>query len=536
MLADQERIAIDGALARVTFGRFDLDLYPLFLKCKQLPESQIEYDWKTDRYTITTPARFAPMLGVQNVKVEGAGLPLAKHLFDYQAFAVEQALAAKRYALWLDTGLGKTAVYLEWVRQVLAKTRGRVLILAPLTIIRQIQDEAARFYRKAVRPEHLTTREAVIDWCQRPGMGSAITNYEKLIPGEISEFRYLAGLVADESSCLKTGGGTIKWNLIHSAKGVEYKLSCTATPAPNDSMEFASQASFLEKLRSGNDVLWTYFKKNQKTGEWKVLANAREAFYRFLSSWSLYLRNPKNLGFGDILASLPDPDIREYDVPITDIQRELMYGFLTKSGKGLWSDDRLGVQERSKLGQLAKGFLYLPGGSGKYSLVESHKPAKVAELVKADAGEGLQVLVWTVFDAESEIIAEHLRGEAFTVATLDGDMGEDDRLATIAAFKSGRLQVLISKAQLLGYGLNFQNCRSMVFSGFDDSFERFYQAIRRAYRFGQTEVVRVHIPYVRELEGMIFENVRQKQRRFDEETALQEGYYREALGLQETRE
>lgn len=523
-------VRVEDGLAVVDFDRFDLASYELFLRVKRLPESQLTYDWERDRYTITTPARFAPLLGVQDSSGVRERLPLAKHLFDYQRWIVERALDAKRFACWCDTGLGKTSIYLEWARQVVHRTRGRVLILAPLQVIPQICEEAKRFYRAGVRPEHLPSREALAEWCQRPGLGIGICNYAKLIPGILNEMRYLAGLVADESSVLKSGGGVIKWNLIKSARGIEFKLSCTATPAPNEVMEYASQASFLEKLRTEGDILWTYFTRD-KRGNWLVKPHAREAFYRFMASWSIYLRDPAHFGWKDILSTLPDPDIREYRVPITDVQREMMYAQLAKSGKGLFSDDRMGVQERSRLSQLAKGFLYRHGERDRSAvLVESNKPAFVADLVRADVADGRQVLVWTVFDAEGEIIADKLAGSPFLVETLDGSMSADDRLARIEAFKSGRIQVLISKAQLLGFGLNLQNCRSMVFSGFDDSFERMYQAIRRAFRFGQTETVRVHIPYVPELEGMIFENVREKERRFLADVEECERNYCEAMG------
>lgn len=529
-LADRTAVIRNtGALIEVEFSRFDLDNYGLFLKCKTLPESQLTYDWQRDVYTLTTPARFARLLGAEAGEARRELLPLAGHLFDYQRFIVAAALEAKRYAVWADTGLGKTAIFLEWARQVMHLTEARVLILSPLQIIEQTREEARKFYGGSLEIDRLETREALAEWCKGPGQGLAICNYEKLIPGLLNEYRYLGGLVADESSILKSGGGVIKWNLIKSAKGIEYKLSCTATPAPNDTMEYASQASFLEKLRTEGDILWTFFTRD-KRGNWRVKPHARAAFYQFMASWSIYLRDPAHFGFGDILSTLPPPEIREYSIPITDTQRELMYAFLSKSGKGLFSDDRLGVQERTNLSQLAKGFLYdTSSGRRQAARVESRKPAFVADLVRQDVADGRQVLVWTVFDEESSIIAEHLRDVSFLVDVLDGSMSDGARAEVLERFRRGHVDVLISKAQLLGYGMNFQFCRSMVFSGFDDSFERMYQAIRRCYRFGQTERVRVHMPYVPELEGMIFSNVRRKQAQFDEDTAVQERYYREAM-------
>jgi hypothetical protein len=341
-------------------------------------------------------------------------------------------------------------------------------------------------------------------------------------------FRHLAGLACDESSILKGGGGIIKWNLIKSARGIEYKLSLTATPAPNDTMEYASQASFLEKLRTEGEILWTYFVRDNKTNEWRVKPHARSAFYQFMASWSVYLRDPAHFGFADILGTLPPPVVREYELPLSDIQRQMMYGLIGHKG-GLFSDDRLTLAERSRLAQLARGFLYdSTGGKRRAVRYPSAKPGKVAELVAEHARAGRQVLVWTVFDEEGEIIRELLPAE-ITSAVLSGKQSDAERAELVRAFKAGEIAVLISKAQLIGYGLNFQNCRAMVFSGIDDSFERLYQSVRRAYRFGQTETVYVEIPVIPELEGTVFGNVKSKQARFEADVAIQEAHYRTAL-------
>lgn len=521
-------VEISGARLSVRFDRYDLDRYDLFLRTKTLPESELSYDWEQDTYTLTAPARFAGLLGVASAMGDREPLPLAGHLFDFQRFCVERALDAKRLALWCDTGLGKGPMILEWCRQVVHRTDGRVLILEPLAVIEQLRAEAERFYGAGLPVERLETRADVERWCVESGPGIAITNPQKFIPGVMPELRYLAGLAFDESSMLRTGGGVIKWNVIKSAKGIEYKLSATATPAPNDTMEYASQASFLEKLRNEGEILWTFFSQD-KAGNWQVKPHAREAFYRFMSTWSVYMRDPARFGFADILSSLPAPDIREYQVPITPMQLTMMQAYQVQTGRGMFTD-RMGVQERSKLSQLAKGFLYdTSTGKRQAALVDSHKPAFVADLVRTDVADGRQVLVWTVFDEESRLLADQLPDVELSV--LDGGMSESARLDVLTRFKAGRIPVLVSKSQLLGYGMNFQNCRSMVFSGFDDSFERMYQAVRRAVRFGQTEQVRVHVPYIPELEGMIFTNVKAKESAFLRDVSLQEGFYREALGL-----
>lgn len=522
MSAQDGPVRVLADRAEVRFRRFDLDAFDLFLRVKALPEKLLAYDWRTDTYAVTTPARFARLLDPALPDVDRPALPLASHLFDYQAFIVGRALEARRYAVWADTGLGKTLIFLEWARQVLASTGGRVLILSPLGIIEQTRAEARRWYGEGLQLERLATREALADWCRGSGPGVAITNPEKLIPGVLDDLRRCSGIALDESSILKAGGGVIKWNLIKSARGVEYKLSCTATPAPNDTMEYASQAAFLEKLRTEGEILWTYFSRT-KTGDWRVKPHAKQAFYAFMSSWSIYLRDPARYGWQDVLAGLPPPEIIEERLPLTPEQARLAQAFHVENGSGLFGTERLGVKQRAKLAQLAKGFLYEEPGRARR--VSARKPYRVAEIAGEEAADRRQVLVWTTFDEEGEILAELLPD----AAVLSGATPLAERERLLEAFRGGEVRILISKPQLLGYGMNFQFVRSMVFSGFDDSFERMYQAIRRAYRLGQTEPVRVFVPYVPELEGLVLENVRAKERRFLEEVAAQEQCYIEAL-------
>lgn len=524
-------VVVDGTRASVCFDRFDLDAYRMFLRAKKLPESQVDFDEVSGVYTVSTDARFASLLDASLVAAVREELPLAEHLFDYQRFIVGQALAARRYACWADTGLGKTAIFMEWARQVRDRTGKRVLIFSPLGVIEQTREEWARFYGSYVGPwiplERIDSREALAAWCAVDEPAIGICNYEKMIPGVLPELGRLAGIVADESSILKTGGGTIKWNLIKSARGVEFKLSCTATPAPNEPMEYASQAAFLEKLRSEGEILWTFFQRDAE-GAWRVKPHAREAFYRFMSSWSIYLRDPARFGFDDILASLPDPVMHEHRLVMTDDQRARADEMRIVAGRGLF-DERIGIRERSKFAQLARGFVYSGSGPGRVvTRVDSVKPSMVAGLAIAESRRGRPTIVWTSFDAEGEIVRD-LMPRGIKAALLTGDTSEAERARIIDDFRSGAVRILITKASLVGYGLNFQHCRAMVFSGIDDSFERMYQAIRRAYRYGQTETVHVHVPVIPELEGLMLSNLQRKQEQFDTDTAEQERWYRAAL-------
>jgi hypothetical protein len=525
-------IEFRGERLAIRFDRFDIASYDVFLRAKRLPEYSVEFDPESEGYTITAPARFAAMLGIERPAAGAQDLAISGFLYDDQQAIVRMGLDAKRFAIWSDCGLGKTLEYLEWARHVIHRTGGRVLITTMNEIVNQVIDEARTFYGSALPVHRIESRREMREWCKGPGPGLAITNYEKWNPEDldrqvVTEARHLAGIVLDESSRLKTGGGKQKWAIIKSCRGIEYKLSCTATPAPNDVMEFASQASFLEKMRSEGEILWTYFTRDPKTHRWTVRPHARAAFFEFMSTWSIYVRDPKKYGWRLDLPEVPRPETIVHEIAITPEQREQLALLSSEPNGQLSMFDRNDTNaiQRGRLSQVAKGFRYrkkvtgrgvehaqfMKGRKGRMvERIPSHKPGFVADLIRSEAAAGLQVLVWTVFDAEGEILAD-LLGESLRFDLLTGSTKEAERIATLDRFRRGETRVLISRASMLGYGMNFQHCGSMIFSGFNDSYEQFYQAIRRAYRHGQLRRVRVHLPVIPELEGDMLENLWRKQ-------------------------
>lgn len=562
-----------GDLLRLPFDRFGPDEYGLFLKAKRLPESRTLFDPVNETYVIEAPARFAAMLGVELPKLDRPALDFSAFLFDDQVEITGMALDAKRFAVWSDCGLGKTLIELEFARHVIHRTGGRVLIITLNEIIPQYIEEAFRFYGDALPIVRINSRAELREWCKNGPGHLAITNYEKMNPEsletqEVTEMRHLAAIILDESSRLKTGGGKQKWALIKSCKGIEYKLSCTATPAPNDIMEFASQASFLEKMRNETDIIWTYFVRDPKTHRWTVKRHARKAFFEFMSGWSIYVRNPKRYGWRQGMEEVPEPIIQAHEIESTEEQRAHLLRLAAQEAGGqgmLFYDKDTNAIQRAKLSQVAKGFVYLkdrpaialpdklpprrkvekqfnnlasemrrlkfllkiysptdgePCGISRQlrsareiQRIESKKPAYVADLIYSEVAAGLQVLVWTVFDAESNLIAEALAKTAGAQAfdLLTGKTKDADRLTILERFRKGESRVLISRANMLGYGMNFQNCGSMIFSGWTDSFESYYQALRRAYRYGQKKRLRVHIPCIKDLEGDQLENIFRKE-------------------------
>jgi hypothetical protein len=528
-----------GEGLRIRFETWDQESYRLFLKTKALPEHDISYDEILDTYTIETPRRFARILGLELPPLDLGWLPLPDFLHDYQEFLSTIALEAKRYAIWADTGLGKTLIEWEWARQVQHRSGGRVLGVIPLNLIPQSLEMARAFYGAAFADAVtvLQTREELIAWCKGGAPGIAITNPQKFIPLDaqevIPEVTFLAGVFIDESSLLKTGGGKIKWAIIKSCRGVEYKLSCTATPAPNDPIEYASQAAFLEKIRDEGEVIWTYFVRNDD-GEWKVKDHAQAAFYRFMSGWSCYLRSPARYGFKDNLKDLPEPTRIVHQVKATDEQLRLVIRAATDTAGQLSMvpRERLGLVDRLKMSQASSGFVYEEGGKARQ--VPSYKPAEIAKIAREEVAAGRQVLIWTQFDETAEILADMLDlripgDPRLRHATLTGKLPFDERAPLIERFRAGDVDVLITRPKLLGFGINLQNCGAMIFADINDSYEEIYQAERRAYRYGQTLSVRIHFPIVEELQGVVWRNVVAKREQFERDVDRMERLYVEAM-------
>jgi hypothetical protein len=401
-------ITIEGAQAVARFSQFDLADYATFLKLKRTvpaPEMDLKYDWRSDSYTVKMPSRYAAALGCDaSAAGSQVGLPLAAFLFDYQRWFMKLALERKRYALFWDCGLGKTPMALEFCRQAMALTGKRAMVCTFNLIIGEFLEQCEGFYGNTLKIEVLETRKDIKLWAGEPTFTAearrrgeqqgckckvvsprqvedgecsiygkdwdatestptprlGIMNTEKFMDkkeGMIPELRQLGCFALDESSILKTGGGTAKWNIIKSTKGIEYKLSGSATPAPNEAMEYASQASFLETITNDGEIIWTFFSKT-KTGEWYIKPHAMEAFYRFLAGWSNYMRTPAAYGFKDNIRPVPEPEFIVHQVQATPEQMQEAQRYRFEIGAGLIGDQRLGVKERMKLSQIAKGFVY----------------------------------------------------------------------------------------------------------------------------------------------------------------------------------
>lgn len=399
----------------------------------------------------------------------------APHLFPFQRQIVAWAVGRGRAAVWADTGLGKTRIEVAWLDQILATTPGKGLILAPLGVTQQTIREAARM---GITVQYVHNQAEADATSNR----LLITNYERL--DKLDTARY-AAVALDESSILKAFSGVTKRALVERFKTTRFRLSASATPAPNDLEELTNHADFLGIMTS-QEMRSTFFIADSR-GEfmkYRLKGHAAGAFYEWLASWAIACRHPSDLGFQQ----------DGYDLPPLTIHDHIIR-------TGWTADDELFT-------------LTLTGVTGRAEARRGTLEERVAAAVELVCAEpDRQWIVWVGLNDESSAMAQGV-AEALPGVTVAEVVGSDDpdlKAATLAAFADGQVQILVTKPKIAGYGLNFQSCARMVFVGLSDSYEHYYQSIRRCWRFGQTDPVDVHI-VLADVERVIVDNVRAKER------------------------
>lgn len=398
------------------------------------------------------------------VALKSSGIDVAESainpmLFPFQRVLTRWAVRKGRSAIFADTGLGKTFMQLEWARLVGAST----LIVAPLSVTRQTIREAAKLgitVTYARGGDHVT------------GDGIWITNYEMLDQFDAARF---GAVVLDESSILKGLDGKTRQKLTTMFASTPYRLCCTATPAPNDITEIANHAEFLG-IMSRADMLATFFVHDDEG--WRLKKHAREPFYRWLASWGMSVRKPSDLG---------DYDDAGYILPALSIN-PLWVDSDYRPDDQLFFTQLRGIQDRTAVRKATLG----------------DRVAAAADLVNSSPD---QWIVWCGLNDESAALAAAIPGAVEVVGADD----PESKAAAIEAFQDGQHRVLITKAKIAGFGMNFQNCHNMAFVGMSDSWEAYYQCIRRCWRFGQTQPVNVQI-VLSEQEQAIYYNVQRKEK------------------------
>lgn len=378
--------------------------------------------------------------------IEAAASDLHPRLFPFQRALVQWALRKGRAALFADCGLGKSFMQLEWARVVHERSGGDVLILAPLAVASQTIAEGVKL---GIAVQMCRAQEDV-----RPGLN--ITNYEMLSHFDAAHF---AGVVLDESSILKSYMGKTKRALVDAFQRTPYRLCCTATPAPNDVLEIGNHSEFLGVMPSNEMIMRWFINDTMQNGHYRLKGHAVKDFWEWVASWAVSIRKPSDLGYSDEGFPLPELHIRHHYIE-TDITVGQEEGQLFRaprmSATNLHKEMRFTAADRAQA---------------------------VADLVNGSPGE-----IWAVWcntNYEADELVKRLPG-AIEVRGSES-LAEKERKLT--AFTRGEARVIITKPGIAGYGLNWQHCHHTVFVGLSYSFEDFYQAVRRFYRFGQRQPV-----------------------------------------------
>ena len=388
-------------------------------------------------------------------------------LFDWQKKIVQWAIMRGRSAIFEDCGLGKTPQQLEWARIISEHEYGRVLILTPLAVAAQTIREGVKF---GINVTHCRESVDVKD-------GINVTNYERLHKFNANDF---IGIVLDESSILKSFDGTTRKQIQDFAKAIKYRLACTATPAPNDLIELTNHAEFLDVM-GGKEIVALFFKQDgNTTHEWRLKGHAVDAFWTWMAEWSIAIRKPSDIGYDDGAFKLPSLNMHHVTVEGA-IDDGMLFQVEAKT-----------MQERRTARRLSM----------------SNRVAKTAELANSSSEKWI---VWCDLNAESESLTRAIDG----AVEVKGADSAEYKEKTLNDFTQGLVRVLVTKPSIAGWGMNWQHCGNVAFVGLSDSYEQFYQAIRRCWRFGQTKEVNCYV-IAADTEGAVVANIERKERQAEE--------------------
>lgn len=380
-------------------------------------------------------------------------------LYDWQGILTRRALKRGRSCLFADCGLGKTIMQLEWAEQVAYQMDARVLILAPLAVAAQTAREAERFGYSAKMDESARI---------------VISNYEKLERFEPDDF---VGLVLDESSILKSHTGHYRTALIESFENHRFKLACSATPAPNDWMELGNHAEFVGAMTRSEMLAMFFYHDGGSTQDWRLKGHAQHEFWRWVGTWASLVTSPADLGYDSTGFDLPELRYVQHRVESTRHVDALFADAVSADLHERRAARRHTIEDRCQL---------------------------AADLANADDE---QWLMWCDLNDESGALAKLIPD----AVEIRGSDSPEHKTQSMLGFADGSIRVLVTKPSIAGWGMNWQNCARMVFVGLSDSYEKFYQATRRCWRFGQQREVEAHI-VISDGEGAVLANVLRKEK------------------------
>lgn len=391
---------------------------------------------------------------------------LSPVLFPFQRTVVERAIRAGRYAMFLDTGLGKTLCQLEWARRM----PGEVLILAPPAVAPQsVREGKDKLGMEVHHSKDGSVRGKV-----------TITNYERMHYFDLTRF---SAVVLDESSILKSFTGKTRNLLVESFRNTPYRLACTATPSPNDHTELGNHAEFLGVMTTGQMQARWFVNDTGDTGTWRLKGHAQADFWRWVATWAACVSKPSDAGGDDTPFILPPVTTAMHVVETQarpDIDSGSLFGFTELSATNIYADKRATLRERVE---------------------------KSAELASTNE----PTIIWCESNDESKALRDAIPNSV----EVRGSDDPDEKESKLDAFSRGDVLKIITKPSIAGFGLNWQHCAHVIFASLSFSYESFYQAIRRSWRFGQKRPVHVDV-VIAESEQGVWRTVREKMEAHDE--------------------
>ncbi len=384
-------------------------------------------------------------------------------MFPHQRDLVNWALKRGRCAIFAATGLGKTIIQLSWADTIHKELGGKILILCPLAISQQTVQEGVNF---GINVNYVKENEEIKD-------GINITNYDRLHLFDCSQF---IAVVLDESSIIKNFQSKTLKILLSEFSKTPYKLCCTATPSPNDFTELGTHAEFLE-IRSHSEMLAEFFINDMKlANKWRLKGHCKYIFWKWVSSWGALIRNPSELGY----------DGSTYDLPQLNVIQHVIKT-IPKEGQ-IFANQSSTLMDRKR--------------ARRESINE--RVNICADMINNVGGTWL---VWCELNSESELLTKLIDGAVEVKGSHKPEIKEERLLG----FCHGDVKILVSKPKIAGFGLNMQRCHNMAFVGVTDSFESYYQSVRRCWRFGQKEQVNVHV-FSADTEGAVVDNLKIKEK------------------------
>ena len=430
------------------------------------PDTEPELPVPDDDYESFVASKLTPSLptGLDSLPEVGHGLS------PFQRDLVIWALRRGRAAIFASTGLGKTRMQIAWTDCICKATGGPVLILAPLAVAQQTVAEAA-----AVGIEACVARD---DFGVAP-TGITVTNYDRLHKFDVSKF---AGVVLDESGLIKHHDSKSFEKLTEAFRNTRYKLCATATPAPNDFTELGTHAEFLG-VCSREEMLAEYMcHDGGDTSVWRLKGHAREAFWRWVSSWGALIRKPSDLGYEDGAYNLPPLHVHEHLIRLSQAE-------VFAQGQ-LFAVEASGLMERRR---------------ARRDSIDKRVEA-CAQGVLAEPDESW--IVWCELNDEQKALAALLGHDCVSIY---GTLSIEEKEQRLLSFLRGEKRILLTKPKIAGYGVNAQRAARQAFVGVNDSWEQWHQSIRRSWRFGQTRDVHVHV-WASEVEGAVVRNLQKKEK------------------------